>query len=224
MNKRTILFMAMAMIGIIAAFVLIAALITTPSAHEREPDLVYNHFSFYKEQGLWKTVLQRDTQKFELMLRYNPEEVKDIEYTGKLDPEFVSTPPVYITFDPDAPEEEMKYLALSAAEVGLSLVRGFGMEIEAACTKNMTEACINRSIVKCGDDKSVVYLKVAEEPGAYMDGRCITIQGKNWSIIKSADRMLYEWYGVIKPEDKSMNKFIQQYKADVRLLENATNA
>ncbi|MBW3018835.1 hypothetical protein KY329_01450 [Candidatus Woesearchaeota archaeon] len=220
MNKRTIFFMLAAMAAIFIAFVLITVLISKPSAQEKKPDLVYNYFPFYNEQGMWKTTLQRGPQKFELMLRYNPEEVEDIPYAGKLTPDFIQKPPVYITFDPDAPQEQMKYLALSAAEVGLSLVRGFGLEIEAACTKNLTEACANRSIINCGDNASVVYLKLADQPGTLMGERCITIQGKNWSIIKAVDRMLYEWYGVIQ-KDKT-TQLIEQYKADVRMLENAT--
>jgi hypothetical protein len=222
MNKRSIVFMVAASVVLILILAIIVALISSPSSRERKPTMEYNHFPFYEEQGLWKTTLQRGPQTFELMLRYNPEQVEDITYGGDLVPGFVENQPIYITFDPDAPEQEMKYLALSAAEVGLSLVRGFGLTIEAACTKNLTEACFNRTILTCEDNRSIVYLKVANETGVFFQGSCITIQGKEWEIIKAVDRMLYEWYGIINPNSE-LDTVIAQYKADVDLYLQQTN-
>lgn len=215
--NRSIVFMAIAMAIILGVMVLIAVMIASPSSKEIKPTLEYNYFPFYEEQGMWKTTLQNGKQTFELMLRYNPEQVENLEYSGKLEPAFIQTRPIYITFDPDAPEEQMKYLALAAAETGLSLVRGFGLEIEGACTKNLTEACINRSIVRCGDNASVVYLKLSDETKTTLNGTCITIQGKDWSIVQAVDRMLYEWYGIIKPKNK-IDQVIEQYKADAKLF------
>lgn len=200
LSKQTKIFITLGALAI-AAFILFAGyMIMKPEVIEKET-LEYNYFTFEEEQGMWKTTIQKGEQPYELVLRFNPYEVENITYEGNLTPEWFMNPPIYITFDPDTEPEQMKYLALAASEVGLSLVRGIGVNISAACTKNITEDCMNQTIVACNDtDKSVIYLKIGEPNRLFIENNCVTLQGKDFGILKSVDRLLYEWYGIIRTD------------------------
>ncbi len=169
--------------------------------YEPEPpkpeSIEYNHFEFYHIGGLWETAIQLDTQVYDAIFRFNPDQVQDVAVKGTLG-DFGQ--PVYITFDPVQNDTNAyKYLALASSELSLHIIRALEKEVIAACTNNETDACIERPIVTCDDtDKNVIYLKTDAPPRITLDGTCITLQGKDMDLLKSADRLLFQWYKIMR--------------------------
>ncbi|MEK6869440.1 MAG: hypothetical protein AABX74_04375, partial [Nanoarchaeota archaeon] len=68
-----------------------------------------------------------------------------------------------------------------------------------ACDKNETNACANRPIITCDNtDKLVLYVKEANNSGVYFDDNCIVIEGNGFDLVKGVDRVLYDFYEIIK--------------------------
>ncbi len=159
--------------------------------------LIYNNFEFQKYDGIWHTNWQRDGQVYDVGLRFNPKEVETVPVSGRLNSTFERLP-FYITFNPEEEPENFKYIALGVAELGLSLVRGLGGQIETACTQNVSEACVDRPILTCdNDDKAIFYLKIADEPRVTLDGNCLILEGKEFELIRAIDRVLYHFYKIM---------------------------
>jgi len=172
-----------------------------PPAEPELNTLDYNYFEFVEIGGLWNTDIDLGGTLYEATFRYNPEQVEDVYITGTLTN--YNKAPVYITFDPDADEDAFKYLALATTELSLHMVRALNISIEAACTKNETDACIDRPIVTCDDpDKTVVYLQAEPPTQITLGDGCVTLSGEGLDLLKSVDRMLYQWYKIMeyKPE------------------------
>ncbi len=170
---------------------------------EIKPDLTYNYYEFKKIDNMWHTDWQRDGQVYDVSLRYSPLEVEKVPVSGNLNTTFVRQP-FYMTFDPDSnstnssDNTDFKYLALSFSELGLNWARGMGYQILSACTRNVSEACIDRPIVNCDDDdKAVFYVRIAKEPRVTLDGNCLIIEGNDVELIKAVDRVLYHFYGIM---------------------------
>ncbi len=164
---------------------------------EAKPNTVeYGYFTFEEIGGLWQTEIQLDNQLYAAMFRFNPNQVLDVEISG--DFSGFKSEPIYITFDPEVPEDDFKYLALASSELSLNLVRALNFTVEGACTKNLTEACFNRSIVDCNSNKSVVYLSTNPPPQILLKGSCVTVQGEGIDLLKSVDRLLFQWYKIMK--------------------------
>ncbi len=185
---------------IIASIVLVAILIFLIFGFRRETPantVTYKYFTFEEVGGLWQTNIQLGDQLYEAIFRFNPEQVQDVYVTGNFSG--FRNQPVYITFDPDADEEQFKYLALAASELSLHLVRALNVTVEAACTKNITEVCANRAIVTCADtDKSVMYLVALAPTQITMGNSCVTLNGEGLELLKSVDRLLFQWYKIIQ--------------------------
>ena len=168
------------MIGACIVFVLILGglllwgKLVKPPAEPELNTVDYNYFQFVEIGGLWTTNIDLGGTLYEATFRYNPEQVEDVYITGKL--KNFNTAPVYLTFDPDADFDDFKYLALATAELSLHMVRALNISIEAACTKNETDACIDRPIVTCGDkDKTVVYLQAEPPTQITLGDGCVTL-------------------------------------------------
>ncbi len=157
----------------------------------------YNYFKFEEVGGLWQTNIQLDNQVYEGLFRFNPEQVGDVYISGNFSG--FKNSPIYITFDPDADKEQFKYLALASSELSLHIVRGLNFTVVGACTKNETDACVERPIVTCDDvDKSVIYL-VAEAPTQItLNDHCVRLSGLDMDLLKSVDRLLFQWYKIMK--------------------------
>ena len=161
------------------------------------PAIDYNGFSFSQIAGIWHTNWQHNEKLFTISLRFNPLDVKNVIQEGKLNDTFKQKQ-IHITFDPEANSSEFKYIALAASELTLNLYKALGKEAIASCTKNATEACLNRSIVTCdSDDKAVILLKNSGEPRIILDGNCMTLQGYEFDLLKSVDKVLYQWYRIM---------------------------
>jgi len=225
MNKETKVFIAALSIIVILFIGSILFLWDTTPLPEQVVE--YNYFTFEEEGGLWKTTLTRGNQAYEVHLRFNPEQVEDTTFNGSTSRAFFE-PPIHITFDPDAHPDDMKYLALGGAELSLNIVKALGLEVRAACTKNITDACIDRPILTCdAKNTSVIQMKIGTPAGVYQKDRCIIVQGEGFDLLKSIDRLLYHWYGIINPIDtefnQQFNQSIEQYRERMNLIMNATN-
>ena len=164
---------------------------------ESDINYMYNGYSFVKYGGLWYTQVQNEKGTlFDIPLHYGPKELEDIVVAGDITEEFLKQS-LYITFDPLG--STLQYVALSSAELSLSLVNGFGLEPIAACDKNETSACATRPIISsCKDDKAVVYLREAEKISVVMNGNCVMLQGEGEGIVKATDRFLLRLYSIMK--------------------------
>ena len=186
-------------LGVIIVFALVVFIL--PRFQEQPtgaPVVEYNYFTFEKIADMWTTHVKNNDQLFEVTLRYNPFEVENLTITGELDKSF-NQGEIYVTFNPLAEDEEFRYLALAASELALNLVRGLNKTIIPSCTKNETDACINRSVVDCShEDKSVIFIDAKPPTQIILDGRCVTLQGKELELIRAVDRLLYQWYGIIR--------------------------
>lgn len=192
-NKITIIFgiiIIAVLIGVLG-YILFGVKIEPPKAKTVE----YNYFKFEEVGGLWQTNIQLDEQPYEAIFRFNPEQVENVTITGNFTG--FKKEPIYITFDPDVNKDKFKYLALAASEMTLHIVRALNFTVEAACTKNETEACINRTIVSCGDDASVIYIVSDEPTEITLNNSCIKLSGQGMELLKSVDRMLFQWYKIM---------------------------
>ncbi len=192
-------------IAVIAIFVLsfLVFVLSTDFIFKRGEQVVnekvtYNSFVFENYLGLWNTQWQRGGEVFNLRLHYNPYQVENVSIQG--DEGWNASSTMYITFDPEG--EDLNYVALSAAEITLSLFNTFDISPIAACTVNATDACSARPIVNCSSPpvgSSVIYLKSSSQTSAIIDGGCVTIQGKGPELLRATEKVIYQWYGIIEP-------------------------
>lgn len=166
-----------------------------PDAPETQFDYGPYHFALDKE-GSWRFDWQRGDKVYSVPLRYNPKQVENVTIIGSLNDSF-NRPEAYITFDPT--EGNFSTLALASGELSLNMVRALQVKPLAACTKNETDACLSRPIVQCGDpEKSVILIRDEGEPRIWLKGDCIVLFGKDLGILAATDRLLYQWYGIMK--------------------------
>lgn len=161
---------------------------------ETDINYVYNGFSFVFVNGMWYTQVQKGNTVWDVPLHFGPKQLEDVPITGKLDDDF-SEKEVYITFDPLG--EDLQYVALSSAELSLSLTKGFGVFPIAACSKNETDTCISRPIRTCEGNDSVIYIRQANYTNVRLNKNCAIIEGDNEGIVKATDRLLLKWYRII---------------------------
>jgi len=163
------------------------------------PTMEYNGFKFEKVGGLWHTNWQKDNKLYTISLRYNPKEVEEVPMLGAINETF-NQHQIYLSFDPTANPDEFKYTALANSEISLSLVKAFGKKPIASCIRNETKACKDRPIARCEDtEKSVIIVSPNGEPAVLMKNNCIILKGKELGILKSADKLLYTWYQIMRP-------------------------
>jgi hypothetical protein len=165
---------------------------------ETGENFVYNGYSFVKIGDMWNTqVTYRDTL-FNLVMRYSPKELEDVYLDGRLDQEGFNQDYLYITFNPD--DENLQYVSLAAADLSIAIAKAMNVKPIAACAKNMTDACADRPIITCENDEPTIYLQQSskEDDAAiiFLD-KCIVIKGKDFDLVKAADRFLYAWYKIM---------------------------
>lgn len=158
----------------------------------------YNYFTFYNVSGFWDVDIKLGEQVYRGTFRFNPLEIENVSINGSLSKSF-NTPPVFITFDPTSNPDSFKYQALAVTELSLNLVRALNVSVEGACTKNETDACVDRPIVSCDTlNASVIYVVPEGEPKIVLNNRCVTLYGSEFGLVKSADRLIYQWYKIMK--------------------------
>ncbi|VVB81076.1 Uncharacterised protein [uncultured archaeon] len=194
LNKPTIIFL---IIFIIVFFAIVGVLSVRWKTESPASNVVeYNYFKFEEVGGLWQTNIQLDNQPYEAIFRFNPKQAENVSIKGNFTG--FKTTPIYITFDPDVGRDKFKYLALAASELTLNVVKALNYTVEAACTKNETDICSDRPIVTCADDASVIYLVSDAPTQIKLEGDCITLSGENMELLRSVDRLLFQWYKIIK--------------------------
>ncbi|MEK6967835.1 MAG: hypothetical protein AABX51_04345 [Nanoarchaeota archaeon] len=183
-------------IGIIGGMVTAAYILRKGPPAKNPNAITYNNFPFIRDQNnFWLTQWQNKDKIYNLQFRYLPNETLDIPVEGQIDNSFF-TGEVYITFDP-APSG-LQNLTLAAGELSLNLARGLNYSLKPSCTKNAS-GCENLPIITCEQNKSVpiIYLSYKTPTMISLNGNCITIQGGGRELIRSVDRLLYLWYGII---------------------------
>lgn len=162
-----------------------------------EPEDYYykGMYHFYKGGSLWTTELVFGNQVIKIPLHFSPKDLENITIEGEVDERFRNSSRLYITFDPG---EKLGFIALAVSELTLNLAQGMNIGLIAACTTNSTEECYHRPIITCNNtDKGAIYLRDDNEPRVIMSGNCITIQGRNYDLVRAADRLLLKWYRVM---------------------------
>ena len=165
---------------------------------ESETNYLYGGFSFVYIDNLWYTQIKRDDNTLlDVPLHYGPLDLENISIKGSVDEKFQQTQ-IYITFDPKS--DNLQFVALASAELGLNLVKGIEILPIAACSKNETAACEDRPIVTCDDkEKAIIYLMNTEEDAeVVLKGNCVELKGNDWELVKATDRFLLQWYQVMK--------------------------
>jgi len=162
---------------------------------------LYNGFSFVKADGLWWTEIQTDNRFLKIPLHFGPQEVEEISIQGQLVYEFNKGKNVYIAIDPKV---QNQFYTLALSEISFNVAKGINRIPIGACTEE-DPVCVNRTIVNCENTTGlpVIELELSEEPAKItQQGTCIKIsgQGVDYDIVKAADRLLYDWYRVIKAE------------------------
>ncbi len=188
--------------GIIAVALAVIAILALGAIFffdEKEPEsnkVEYNYFVFEEKAGLWETILSLNDQTYSAAFRFNPEQAEDVYITGSFSG--FKKSPIYLTFDPNASSEQFKYLALANTELSLHLIRGLNMQVEAACTVDETPACEDRPIVTCNSNESVIYLVPKAPTQITLKGSCVTLSGEDMELLKSVDRVLFQWYKIMR--------------------------
>ena len=165
-----------------------------PRPLENQFDYGPNHFVLDKE-GSWRFDWQSDCTIYSVPLRFNPRQVENVTIQGKLNESF-NRPIVFIAFDPT--QGNFSTQAVATLELSLNMVKALQVKPVAACTKNETDTCKNRPILSCGKpNASVILIKDEGESKIWLNGDCIVLFGKDFELLRSVDRLLYQWYDVM---------------------------
>lgn len=163
---------------------------------DEEEGYIYNGYSFVKADGLWWTELDRFGTLLKVPLHFGPKEVEEIKVVGKLDQEFNLGEDVYIAIDPKVVD---KYYGLAISELSFNIVKGMDRFAIGSCTEE-SPLCDNRTIVNCNNNKGLPVIELVNQPETKIElkGTCIKISGNGYNITKAANRLLYQWYGVME--------------------------
>ncbi|MBI2665091.1 hypothetical protein HYX12_00535 [Candidatus Woesearchaeota archaeon] len=156
---------------------------------------MYNGFSFVKNEGLWWAELRSKDTLLKVPLHFGPKEVESISISGKLDDvAFNQGEKVFIAIDPNVTD---KYYTLALSELSFNIVKGLDRIPVGSCTEK-NDICTEREIINCQNSKGkpVVELRLGE-PKIELLGTCILVSGQEYDIVKAADRLLFQWYGVM---------------------------
>ncbi len=157
-------------------------------------------YSFVKFDGLWyaQLVSPKGTRLYNIQFRYAPRDVEKIKIGGSLDSNLIdNATEYYVTFNPTG--QNFSAVALAIGDFNTHMTNIFFKQPIAACDKNETNACANRPIITCDNtDKLVLYVKESNTSRVIYDDNCITIEGSGFDIVKGIDRVLYDFYEIIK--------------------------
>lgn len=191
-----------ALIFITAIIILIGAIIfLAKNIPFISPETVnYNYFKFSKIDNLWHTKWQSNTGKeYVIAFRYLPQETLSVQVTGEINESFNERNITYITFDPLSESNQFKYLGMAAVDLAFAFKGPLNKNMEMACTVNQTDACVKIETATCNDiNKSVIYIKAQGEPKIELKENCVTLQGSELELIKAVDRLLYQYYKIIR--------------------------
>lgn len=164
---------------------------------DEEEGYVYNGYSFVKADGLWWTEMDKFNTLLKIPLHFGPRDVENVTVTGTLNPAFNDGDKVYLAIDPSV---QNKYYTLAVSELSFNVVKGLNREPVGSCTEEHW-ACDNRTLISCENNPNnlpVIELDLAGNAGIELSDTCIRLTGSNdYDIVRSVDRLLYQWYGVM---------------------------
>lgn len=166
-----------------------------------EQGYLYNDvYSFVKFDDLWYTQFKspKGTRLYNIQFRYGPREVDDIDIKGSLNTELLNNASeYYVTFNPNG--NDFSSVALAVGDFNAHMTKIFFKKPIAACDKNETFACKDRPIITCDNTNDLVlYVKEANNSRVYFDDNCIVVEGSGFDLVKSVDRILYDFYDIIE--------------------------
>lgn len=223
-SDKMLLYAIAILIGLVLIFSLIRFVIpvreqvmTIEDAHamnikgELKPEqgYMYGPHSFIRFNDLWYFQVQSNDVLVNVPLRFSPKEVENITLYGYLNDKFNNATTIYLAFNPLG--SQLTYIALAVGELTQSLTKAFGNEVIAVCDRDCDmeacEACEGRPILNCNNtEEAIISLIESEEPRILMKGNCIEIQGYGHEIVRHVDRLLFEFYTVMKTEPKPLPK------------------
>lgn len=199
-SAKSAKFLIWAVVIIIALFIsafFLGKLLYQPKKPE---SYTYNGFEFTRLGDLWNTEVQLREKIYMVPLHYGPKQVEFVKVRGELNDSFY-TDEIYITFDPKN-DSELRYVALSAAELSINMVQALGYRPVSACTSDTVEACKAVPTIDCDTpDVSVIYIQEEGEPEIIFNNRCIIVKGTGPDLVKATDLLVLKWYGVIKKDN-----------------------
>lgn len=159
----------------------------------------YNGFQFVKIGSAWYTQWVRGGDTYDLEFRHPPWDVENITVKGSVDGRF-QRDYLFMTHDPTGESSrQTAFVAVASSDLTAMLTKVFKKkQVVPACTMNVTDACATRDIVTCSTNASVIYLKVSNQTGIFLDGNCATFQGVEENLTKAVDFGIYQWLGIIK--------------------------
>lgn len=166
---------------------------------DEDEGYTYNGYSFVNIDGLWWTETNKFGVRLKIPLHFGPRELEEISLEGNLDPLFNFGEEVYVAIDPYVVN---KYYTLAISEFSFNLVKGMERIPVGSCTEESPD-CGNRTIINCEttEGRPVVELAFQYDAKPRIDfrGTCVKISGgDDYGIVKAVDRLLYEWYGIMK--------------------------
>lgn len=154
----------------------------------------YNQYSFILFDGLWYTEVQYENKNFQVPLHFGARDLENVSIVGRLDDGF-EKPEVYLAFNP---LESDDYVGVVLGELSQNLALVIHRQPIGACDRNETPACLERPIVNCSQtDKAIVMLVQDDGPKIELKGNCVVLKGKEYDLVKAADRMILLWYGIM---------------------------
>lgn len=161
-----------------------------------EQGYVYQGISFVFADGLWWTEIQQSDRLLKIPLHFGPREVQNVTIKGTLDPAFNNGTEIYMAIDPYFANP---YYTLALSELNTNIVQGIRHKPVAACTEEH-EICLGREILNCQNTqgKPVIQLQYGNTAGIELQGTCILITGEEQELVKAADRLIWQWYGVME--------------------------
>src|SRR3989344_1040456 len=161
-----------------------------------ERGYLYHGRSFVKSENLWWTVVNVAGTTTKIPLHFGPKEVEMIPITGQLNQGFNAGEQQYVAINPEVQD---KYYTLALSELSFNIVKGLNRSISGTCPKE-NNICDNRTIVSCNNSQGlpVIELALANETGIELLGNCLKISGQEYDLVKAVDRLLSQWYGVMK--------------------------
>lgn len=166
-----------------------------------EQGYVYGPHSFINFDGMWYFQVQSKGILVNVPLRFGPRDIEDIPLYGSIDDRFDNATTIYIAFNPLG--TDLPYVAVAVGELTQSLNTAFGNEVIAVCSEDcdyeVCSACKGRPVLNCNNTQhAIISLIQSEEPMVNLKGNCIEIQGTGPELVRHVDRLLLEFYGVVK--------------------------
>ena len=167
----------------------------TPGMYE------FNGFAFLEKGPYTKTQIQFGDNLFTIPLRFGPYDLENVTSKGNSSTfasETAKESKVILLLDDWGTRNGN--LSMAVNEISKNADRVLFIQTYAACTENTTTcANMNLSILNCDDAEiPTVYFVNKGEPKISFDNKCVTLSGEGDGIVKAADRLLLNWFGIME--------------------------